>query len=464
MNNYDPKLVGAVTDRGLHRAENEDALWQPDRTSPVHLGALYIVADGVGGQEHGGIAARMVVAVLSEAFYRAREQGQDMAQSLQFGIAQANQAVFDEAQANQVRMGATVVTAVHHEGQLYIAHVGDSRAYLLTGQTLELLTRDDSVVQRQLDAGVITEAEAAQHQFRNLVTQVLGNTLKIDIHLAEPQPFAAGDTLLLCSDGLSGVVDTAIIQQILAEAPASLAASTLVEAAKEAGSQDNITAVVVSQSSQQTVPLVATPNAADKLKKERGMWLWGGMVVFFFVVMGLLWWQRSQAPTANGADEVTTEAVVPADAIILPTPDETMPTPDLTSVADMAETAVVAASSTPDPAVLSQADTTKTAVPSPELSATPSPTPANIGCVDPNIEIVYVWAKADLTVETCANALAQQSLTTGESVLVLEATPQTLPAPGFCAEVAFVEVQSQVDETVSGWVLETQILRDEACP
>lgn len=463
MNNYDPKLVGAVTDKGLYRAENEDALWQPDRTSPVQLGALYIVADGVGGQEHGGIAARMVVAVLSEAFYRARELGQDIAQSLQFGVAQANQAVFDEAQANGVRMGATVVTAVHHEGQLYIAHVGDSRAYLLTGQTLEPLTRDDSVVQRQLDAGVITEAEAAQHQFRNLVTQVLGNVLQIDIHLAEPLPFGEGDTLLLCSDGLNGVVDPEIIQQILTETPASAAASRLVDAAKEAGSQDNITAVVVTQSAQKTVPLVATPSAVDKPKRERSVWLWGGMVVFFFVVMGLLWWQRSQDPAAtNAVDVVTTEAVV------LPTPDDSNPTPDITVVANAVETAVVDATSTPDLAALSQTDATETAVPtvtpSPELSATPSATPATIGCVDPFIEIVYVWTEADLTGETCANALAQQSLAAGEAVLVLQATPEILPAPPFCAEVAFIEVQSQVDDTVSGWVLETQILNGEACP
>ncbi|MCZ7673603.1 MAG: protein phosphatase 2C domain-containing protein [Chloroflexi bacterium] len=157
MSNYDPALVGAVTDKGLYRSENEDAYWQPDPTTPTHLGALYLVADGVGGQEYGGIAARIVTAVLSEAFYRGREQGRRFLEALRFGITQANQAVFDEAQASGVRMGATVVTAVHHQGQLFIAHVGDSRAYQPHERALTPLTRDDSFVQQQLDAGVITE-------------------------------------------------------------------------------------------------------------------------------------------------------------------------------------------------------------------------------------------------------------------------------------------------------------------
>lgn len=260
MSNYDPALVGAVTDKGLYRSENEDAYWQPDPTTPTHLGALYLVADGVGGQEYGGIAARIVTAVLSEAFYRGREQGKEIPEALRFGITQANQAVFDEAQASGVRMGATVVTAVHHQGQLFIAHVGDSRAYQLHERALTPLTRDDSFVQQQLDAGVITEAEAAQHQFRNLVTQVLGNKLEIDIHLAEPSPFVAGDVLLLCSDGLSGVVAESSMTEILAANPAAKAAASLVAAAKAADSQDNITAVVVHQSAQQT-PLVPTPPA-----------------------------------------------------------------------------------------------------------------------------------------------------------------------------------------------------------
>jgi PPM family protein phosphatase len=457
MKNYDPKLVGAVTDKGLYRAENEDALWQPDRTSPVQLGALYIVVDGVGGQEHGGIAARMSVAVLSDVFYRAREQGQDIPQALKTGIAEANQAVFDEAQLSGLKMGATVVTAVHHDGLLYVAHVGDSRAYLVTGDKLKPLTRDDSIVQKQLDAGVITPAEAAQHQFRNLVTQVLGNTLDIEIHLAEPQPFNEGEALLLCSDGLSGVVAPEAIFDIVANNSASEAANQLVQAAKDGQSQDNITAVVVKQSAQQA-PFVPTPTVEEKPKKGRSVWLWAGIVIFFVVVMALLWWWRGQEPSgSDGVAEATSQPLV------LPAADRDTPTPDLAETVDGLETAVPDATNTPISAATTQAEieeivATETATPE------PTATPANVGCVDPNIQIVYVWAEEDLTQETCGGAVAQTALNAGELVTILQATPAALPAPGFCAEVDFIEVQAQADDTVVGWVLDTQILRDEACP
>ena len=452
MSNYDPKLVGAVTDKGLYRAENEDALWQPDRTSPVQLGALYIVVDGVGGQEHGGIAARMSVAVLSDVFYRAREQGQTIPQALKKGIAEANQAVFDEAQLSGLKMGATVVTAVSHDSTLYVAHVGDSRAYLVTGDKLKPLTRDDSLVQRQLDAGLITPAEAAQHQFRNLVTQVLGNTLDIEIHLAEPQPLSEGDALLLCSDGLSGVVAPEVIFDIVSNHSPSEAAHQLVQAAKDAGSQDNITAVVVKQSPQQT-PFVPMPTAEDKPKKERSVWLWVGMVIFLIVVtLGLWWWRGQEPPGSDMAVEAT------AEPLVLPAANSEMPTPEPSATVDEAETP-----DTPSPTLTSQAESVETAVVTPTSTPEPTATPANIGCVDPNIQVVYVWAVTDLTQETCGAAVAQVSLNAGETVLILEATPAALPAPGFCAEVDFIEVASEADATVTGWVLDTQILRDEAC-
>jgi len=458
MSNYNPKLVGAVTDKGLYREENEDALWQPDHTSPVQLGALYIVVDGVGGQEHGGIAARMAVAVLSDVFYRAREQGQTVLESLKIGISEANQAVFDEAQLSGLRMGATVVTAVHYDGLLYVAHVGDSRAYLVNEHHLKPLTRDDSLVQRQLDAGMITPAEAAQHQFRNLVTQVLGNKLDIEIHLAEPQPFNEGEFLLLCSDGLSGVVAPEAIFDIVANNPASEAAELLVQAAKDADSQDNITAVVVQQSPTQT-PFVPIPTTEEKPKKERSIWLWVGMVFFLIVVTALLWWWRGQD---QSGDEGLVDAT--AQPLVLPATDSETPTPEISETVDELETAVPETVNTPNPILTSQAEIEETAVATETATPEPTVTPASIGCVDPNIQIVYVWAEEDLTQETCGSAFAQVALNAGEIVFILEATPAALFAPGFCAEVDFIEVQSKEDATIAGWVLDTQILRDEACP
>lgn len=455
MSNYDPKLVGAVTDRGLYRAENEDALWQPDHTIPVQLGALYIVADGVGGQEHGGIAARMAVAVLSDAFYRAREQGQEIPQALKTGIVEANQAVFDEAQLSGLRMGATVVTAVHDAGLLYVAHVGDSRAYLVTGQKLKPLTRDDSLVQKQLDAGIITQAEAAQHQFRNMVTQVLGNKLEIEIHLAEPQPFNEGDFLLLCSDGLSGVVEPETIYDIIEKNTPSSVSGKLVQAAKDAGSQDNITAVVVQQSANQ-MPFVPVPTVDEKPKKERSFWLWVGMVLFLMAVTALLWWWRGQ----DGSEMVETTP----EAVSLPVVDVESPTPELLFATDKGEMNVSDAITTSSPVTTPLPQVTETAVPTATPSPEPTAIPAPVGCADLNSLAVYVWAKEDLTLENCAAAVASVSLAAGDPVSILEPTPESLIGPQFCTEIDFIEVQSQADDTIVGWVLDTQILRGEDCP
>ncbi|MFO7682429.1 MAG: hypothetical protein R6X34_20520, partial [Chloroflexota bacterium] len=211
---------------------------------------------------------------------------------------------------------------------------------------------------------------------------------------------------------------------------------------------------------------------AAKPKKERSVWLWGVMLVFLFVVLGLLWWERSQTPPESAADEAAAEVIVLPTGVgptgvgqtpVGPTPVSATLTPG-SAAADGGEAA--------DPAAFSQADATETAVgdtagggtAAPTITAAPSATPANMGCVDPNIQIVYVWTREDLTLETCAGAVAQQSLSSGEAVFLLEATPEALPAPGFCAEVDFIEIQAQVDETIAGWVLETQILRGEACP
>lgn len=453
MSKYDANLVGAITDKGLYRSQNEDAYWRPDHTTPVHLGALYLVADGVGGQEHGAIAARIVTAVLSEAFYRAREQGESIPEALRFGIAQANQAVFDEAQLNGVRMGATVAAAVHHQGQLFVAHVGDSRAYVRHGQEFSLLTRDDSIVQQQLDAGVITPAEAAGHQFRNLVTQVLGNKLEIEIHLAEPRPFAENDVLLLCTDGLSGVIADARLADILTDNPVQAAAQALVAAAKEAGSQDNITAVVVSQGAQQ-IPLVPMPAAASKPRRERSVWLWVGMVIFLMTVTALIWWWREQPPADNPADEAS------PGTVLLPTPDN-QSTPPVEAVdINEAETAVSATAPAvvPTPPPTSSPDPTASpTAPTAEAQATPLPT----GCVSLNA-YAYIWAKEDLQPDTCSGAIANVYLNPGEPVLILQATPETLRASGGCLEADFIEVRSEVDETIQGWVLASDI--DQDCP
>lgn len=245
MSNHSPQ-VGAKSDKGPTRSANEDAFWVSGVQSPLKYGALYLVADGVGGQEHGAVAAQQAVQVISTAFYQLRQSGATIPQALNDSILQANQSIYERAQAMNVsRMGCTLVTAVQHEGQLYVAHVGDARAYLLMENHLRRLTRDDTWVQKQVDAGIITYEEAARHELRNVVTQVLGNKLDITVHQSAAYELRAGDTYLLCSDGLHGVLSKEQLFKLMKNNPPQVAADALVKAAIEAQTKDNVTAVVV---------------------------------------------------------------------------------------------------------------------------------------------------------------------------------------------------------------------------
>lgn len=245
MSNYSPQ-VGAQSDKGPTRSANEDAFWVGDGRSPQKYGALYLVADGVGGQEHGAAAAQQAVQVVSTVFYQLRHNGATIPEALNDSILQGNQAIYEHAQAMKIsRMGCTLVAAVQHEGHLYVAHVGDARAYLLMENHLRRLTRDDTWVQKQVDAGIITNEEAARHELRNVVTQVLGNKLDITVHQSTTYELRAGDTYLLCSDGLHGVLSKEQLFKLMKNNLPQAAADALVKAAIEAKTRDNVTAVVV---------------------------------------------------------------------------------------------------------------------------------------------------------------------------------------------------------------------------
>ncbi|HEX6385374.1 MAG TPA: protein phosphatase 2C domain-containing protein, partial [Anaerolineae bacterium] len=185
MRNFNQDLVGVNSDKGPVRPANEDAFWVPDAGTPTELGALYVVTDGVGGQEEGAAAAELAARVVRDAFYQLRQSGEPVQAALERAIHQANQAVYEEGQARGGRMGCTIVAAVQNQGSLYVAHVGDARAYLLRDGRLQQLTRDDTWVQKQVDAGLISAEAAAQHELRNVVTQVLGNRPEVNINLAE---------------------------------------------------------------------------------------------------------------------------------------------------------------------------------------------------------------------------------------------------------------------------------------
>ena len=251
-------LVAAHTEKGPVRPRNEDAYWIPDETTPLEVGALYVVADGVGGQEEGAAAAQLAVLMIREAYYRSRQNGRSIPEALARAIHRANQAIYEEAQTRGARrMGCTLVAAALDGDDLYLAHVGDARAYLTRQGKLERLTKDDTWVEKQVEAGLISPEQAAQHELRNIVTQVLGNKPEIEIN-QQQQKLPPGETLLLCSDGLYDRLDNARLYQIIRQQPPAAAAPALVQAAIAAETTDNVTAILI-----HNPPLAAPAGAAS---------------------------------------------------------------------------------------------------------------------------------------------------------------------------------------------------------
>ena len=236
----------ALTDTGRVRANNEDAI----AVDPA-LG-FAILADGMGGYNGGEVASGMAIALLRASFGRwlahagPRAPGRAVCLALQVGTDEANSAILEAGSANPHLhgMGTTLVLAVLGPERAVIGHIGDSRCYRLRNGQFDQLTRDHSLMQDQLDAGLITPEQAAQSPHRNLVTRALGIERAVELEVNE-YPVLPGDLYLLCSDGLSEMVQDAEIQRILLQNDTlSDKAALLVAAANDNGGRDNISVVL----------------------------------------------------------------------------------------------------------------------------------------------------------------------------------------------------------------------------
>jgi len=236
----------ALTDTGRIRANNEDAI-----AFDASLG-LAILADGMGGYNGGEVASGMAIALLQASFGRwlahagPQANGRSIRRALQNGVDEANLAILEAGVANsQLQgMGTTLVLAVFGSERVVVGHIGDSRCYRLRGETLELLTRDHSLLQEQLDSGALTPAQAAISPHRNLVTRALGIERQVALEMHEHE-FVEGDVFLLCSDGLSEMVASEHICTILLQKLGlSQKATLLVSHANDNGGRDNISVVL----------------------------------------------------------------------------------------------------------------------------------------------------------------------------------------------------------------------------
>jgi len=225
--------VGAATDVGRVRDHNEDAFLVAE-----DLG-LIAVADGMGGHRGGEVASATALEALRIAFLAGA--------AIQDAVVAANEAVHDQSVAdpNLRGMGTTITAGALGEGTLVLGHVGDSRAYLFRDGRLERITTDHSLVEELVRAGELTEAEAEQDPRRSMITRALGLDSGVEVDVEEIA-LADGDRVLLCSDGLTNMVDEDELARRLADTadPQDLTRD-LVDSANAAGGVDNITVVVI---------------------------------------------------------------------------------------------------------------------------------------------------------------------------------------------------------------------------
>ncbi|MFC0206655.1 PP2C family protein-serine/threonine phosphatase [Novosphingobium soli] len=229
----------ALTDVGAVRKHNEDRYFASDA-----LG-IWLVADGMGGLEKGDWAATQVVDAVA-ALPRADELD-DTIEAIRAALVAANERILAEAEAVGKQMGSTAVALVIRGRRFAVAWVGDSRAYLLRESRLYRLTRDHSQVQDLVDHGVIDEAAAATHPLRNVLTRAVGVARPLQMD-AMADALQDDDLLLLCSDGLYGVIGEQEMEATLSALPFGRAAEAMVARCHELGAPDNITVVGVSTS------------------------------------------------------------------------------------------------------------------------------------------------------------------------------------------------------------------------
>ncbi len=253
--------VASATDIGLVRDHNEDAYLARD--------PLYAVADGMGGHLGGEVASAIALETVGEVV------SSDGIEALADAVRRANRAVYERqvGDAEVAGMGTTLTAVALQGSRLHIAHVGDSRAYLLRDGSLEMLTQDHSLVGEMMREGRLTESQARVHPRRSTLTRALGIAGDIEVDTSEIA-VRAGDRILLCSDGLSGMVGDPRLKAVLkSDADPRGACAALIAEANANGGVDNVTAVVidlVAEEDDGPGPVESEPAEPGPAREKRG--------------------------------------------------------------------------------------------------------------------------------------------------------------------------------------------------
>jgi len=237
----------AKTDRGLVRELNEDSYKIIVGDDSCYF--AFIVADGMGGHSCGELASRVAVEYISDSIER---DAQDLIlpekrqETLRRIVQGTNAAVYQKSLEvpEAIGMGTTLTMAVLTHSDITVAHVGDSRLYIVRDETIRQITEDHSYIEELIKQGTITRDEAENHPQKNIITRAVGSSLDIDIDITSME-IASGDIFVLCTDGLTNMVSPDQILKTVLENEPEEACEQLIEAAKRNGGDDNITVIVI---------------------------------------------------------------------------------------------------------------------------------------------------------------------------------------------------------------------------
>ncbi|HHV18254.1 MAG TPA: Stp1/IreP family PP2C-type Ser/Thr phosphatase [Thermoanaerobacterales bacterium] len=240
-------MIGVIkSDIGKVRLNNEDAFYLPQQGE---FPQLFIVADGMGGHQGGEIASKMAVKEVSSYInsHLAKDcDNRKVKRIMESSIANANNKILSISLENDelLGMGTTITMALLYNGRLYIGHVGDSRAYRIREDHIEQLTKDHSLVWQLVEQGRLTMEETKTHPMKNVITKALGTDefIEPDIHEFD---FKNNDIIVLCSDGLTNMLDNNCIKNIVCSLEPEQAAQKLIEKANLQGGEDNITVGII---------------------------------------------------------------------------------------------------------------------------------------------------------------------------------------------------------------------------
>ena len=272
--------IHGETETGMVRDHNEDSiLILGGEKSPLGVDALLVVADGMGGHAAGEVASRMtvdgIIGLMSRSDDIPNAEGPEYLRFLGEIIQQVNNTIFQAGQDEDKRgMGTTCTVAVVRGDQLFVSHVGDSRAYLLRSGDLHQITQDHSWVEEQVRQGTLSPEEARNHPNRNIITRAVGlePKVKVDGYLVA---LLKKDILLLCSDGLTTMIEDSQIAEILSANEPVEACRALIDAANDQGGHDNITVAVARVTARlgATLPTDAD-GEANTVEIKRTTYLW----------------------------------------------------------------------------------------------------------------------------------------------------------------------------------------------